>query len=106
MWVRVAALSDVPPGALADVEAEGEVLVLANVEGAVFALGAWCPHLGTNLVLGQLSGPVLMCSAHLWRFDVRSGQPIWPPLARVAPGYGLRRYPVEMRGEDVYVEVS
>jgi len=106
MWVRVASLAEVPPGGLADVEAEGEVLVLANVEGQVYALGAWCPHLGTNLVLGQLSGAVLMCSAHLWRFDVTSGQPLWPPLARVAPGYGLRRYKVDVRGEDIFVDVN
>jgi len=106
MWHRVANLAEVPPGALADVEAAGEVLVLANVEGELFAIGAWCPHMGTNLVLGQLSSSVLMCSAHLWRFDVRTGQPIWPPLARVAPGYGLRRYPVEVRGEEIFVEIG
>jgi nitrite reductase/ring-hydroxylating ferredoxin subunit len=40
---------------------------------------------------------------HLWRYDVRTGEPIWPPLAKVAPGYRLRVHPVRVEGDDVYV---
>lgn len=86
-----------------DVEVDGDVLVLVNVEGELHALSGWCTHLGTAMALGTLTGHTLMCYAHLWRYDVRTGEPIWPPLARVAPGYRLRVYPVRVEGEDIYV---
>ncbi|HZT08100.1 MAG TPA: Rieske 2Fe-2S domain-containing protein [Chloroflexota bacterium] len=102
-FIRVASVADVAPGAAVDVEVDGEVVVLANVEGAIYAVGGWCPHLGTALALGSMSGHTLTCFAHLWRYDVRSGEPIWPPMARVVRGYALKVFRVRVVGEDVYV---
>jgi len=102
-YVRVASVADVPPGTPVDVEVDDEVLVLVNVDGEIYALSGWCTHLGTALALGMVTDHVLMCYAHLWRYDVRTGEPIWPPLAKVAPGYRLRVYPVRIEGTDVYV---
>ena len=87
-----------------DVEVEDQVVLLVNVEGTVHAVSAWCPHLGTALALGKLTGATLTCWAHLWSFDVPSGQPIWPPMARVARGYHLRRFPVRVEADDIYVQ--
>lgn len=81
------------------------MLVLANVDGQIHALSGWCTHMGTALALGRLSGPTLTCWAHLWSFDVRSGEPVWPPIARIAPGYRLRVYPVRLEGEDILVSI-
>jgi nitrite reductase/ring-hydroxylating ferredoxin subunit len=102
-FVRAAALADVPPGACMDVEVDEQVLVLTNVEGEVHALSGWCTHQGTALVLGRLSGHTLTCYAHLWSFDVRSGEAIWPPMARVAPGYNLRVHRVRIQREEIWV---
>jgi nitrite reductase/ring-hydroxylating ferredoxin subunit len=103
--VRVASLAELPEGALCDVEVDDDVILILNAEGTIHALSAWCPHMGSSLALGKVMGTTLACWAHLWRFDVRSGQPLWPPLARVAPGYNLRRYTVEVRGGEVFVIV-
>lgn len=99
--VRVAATDDVPPGEIVEVEIDDEVILLANVEGNYYAVSAWCPHQGTSLALGSLHGSTLMCYAHLWRFDVRNGDPIWPALAKVARGYNLRAYRVHIEGSDI-----
>jgi nitrite reductase/ring-hydroxylating ferredoxin subunit len=93
----------VPPGTCLEVEVGDEVVVVVNVEGELYAASAWCTHQGTSLAMGTLTGHTLTCWAHLWRYDVRTGQPIWPPLARVAPGYGLRVYAVRVEGEEIVV---
>ena len=102
-YVRVASLADLPPGSSLDVDAGEEAVLLVNVAGEIHAMSAWCTHLGTALALGRLADHVLTCSAHLWSFDVRTGEPIWPPIARIAPGYRLRRYPVRVDGEAIFV---
>lgn len=105
-FVRVASVGDVPPGSFIEVEVEDDVLVLANVEGAFYAVSAWCTHQGTSLALGELDGSTLRCWAHLWRFDVRTGDPIWPPIARVAPGYSLRTHRVRVQGDDIMLSTQ
>jgi 3-phenylpropionate/trans-cinnamate dioxygenase ferredoxin component len=73
------------------------------VAGTVYALSAWCPHQGTSLALGRINEHTVTCFAHLWTFDVRTGEPIWPPMARVARGYKLRTYPVRVEDGEILV---
>ncbi|MEA2642286.1 MAG: naphthalene 1,2-dioxygenase ferredoxin component [Chloroflexota bacterium] len=102
-FVAVAQADEVPDGAIKEVEIDENVLVLVHAAGRYYALSAWCTHLGSNLVLGQLTDHVVTCWAHLWQFDVRTGEPLRPPLAKIAPGYRLRTYPVRVDGGTVYV---
>ena len=102
-FVDVGSVRDVPPGTHVEIEVDDEVLILANEEGRLYAVTAWCTHQGTSLALGRRSGPLLICWAHLWRFDVRTGKPTWPPLAQVSPGYALRTHPVRIEGDRVLV---
>lgn len=105
-FVSVARVEDVPPGTCIDVELGDDVILIANAEGAFYAMSAWCPHQGTALALGKLNGRRLTCWAHLWTFDVESGEPIWPPIARVAPGYALRVYPVRVVDGELLVSLG
>ena len=102
-FVRVARVEDVPPGTCRDVEVDDQVVLIARVDGQFYAFSGWCTHQGTALALGTLRDHTLTCYAHLWSYDVRSGQPIWPPLARVAPGYRLRTYPVLVEDGNLFV---
>ena len=45
----------------------------------------------------------MTCFAHLWRFDVRDGKIVYPPMADVARGYDLPSYPVRVEGSDILV---
>ncbi len=92
-----------PEGSSVEIKVGDEVLVLAHLDSGFYAVRAWCPHQGSSLALGTLSGPIVQCWAHLWRFDVRTGEPIWPPMARVAPGYSLRVHEVRVSGDGVFV---
>ena len=102
-WERVAAVAEVGPGELREIEAHGARLVLANVDGTYYAFGAWCPHIGTSLALGYLDEHVVTCFAHLWRFDVRDGSIVYPRLQGIAQGYNLPSYPVRVEERDILV---
>ena len=68
------ALAELPRGRLRAVELLGQPLLLANVEGEVYALRNRCGESPLPLEFGQLEGAELRCSWHGCRYDVRSGR--------------------------------
>jgi nitrite reductase/ring-hydroxylating ferredoxin subunit len=66
-----------------------------------------CPHADYPLSKGLLvSDYVVMCSSHNWRFDVRDGHCVKKGCGAL-PDHELsvRTFPVEIRGDEVWVEV-
>ncbi|HEV2130613.1 MAG TPA: Rieske 2Fe-2S domain-containing protein, partial [Longimicrobiaceae bacterium] len=53
-FIRVAALSDVPPGEVLGIEAAGKRICLANVEGEIYAFQDNCSHRDFPLSQGEL----------------------------------------------------
>lgn len=71
--IILAQLADVAEGKPLGVDAEGVELVLIGVEGAIHAFEGRCPHMGALLAEAELESGQLVCRAHHWRFDTRSG---------------------------------
>ncbi len=65
--------SDLPPGAIRTVQIEGEGVLLANVEGKVYGMGAYCKHKGWDLSEGGLQGEKVICAGHGTVWDLRTG---------------------------------
>ena len=78
-FVRVASLRELPAGALLAVEVGGHELVLANVDGTVYALDGICTHREGVLAEGSLYEECLMCPVHGGEFDARTGEAITLP---------------------------
>jgi len=97
--VRVAAVSDVPPGTAKEVMADDQVVALYNVEGTFYALDGVCPHAGGPLGEGTVHGTVVTCPWHGWQFDVKSGENC---LNRQMTH---KSFAVKVEGDDVLVEV-
>ncbi len=70
---RIAAVSDIPPGAGREFVAGGKIVAVFNVDGAFHALDGICPHAGGPIAKGALHGQVVTCPWHGWQFDVASG---------------------------------
>lgn len=81
--VRVAAVTDVPPGEARVVEVGGRVLALFNVQGTFFATDNACSHRGGPLGEGTLDGAVVTCPWHAWRWDVRTGANVNNPAVKL-----------------------
>jgi nitrite reductase/ring-hydroxylating ferredoxin subunit len=71
---RVANKADIKEGGLVGVELEGNKIVLAMINGQVFAIDAVCSHKGAPLEEGKLEGYNLTCPWHYAVFDVRNGK--------------------------------
>lgn len=100
-WKRAAALDDCPEGTLKGVRVGGELIVLANVDGDVYALEDQCSHQDFPLSDGELDGGDVVCIYHGARFDACTGKNKALPAVRP-----VRSYPVEIRDGDVWVDVG
>jgi nitrite reductase/ring-hydroxylating ferredoxin subunit len=98
-FVKLAALEELPPGAAKEVEFEGRVYALFNVDGQISAIDGICPHQGGPLADGPLEGTCVVCPWHGWEFDVRTGKtPLGPKIKQTV-------YEVKVEGQDVLVGV-
>jgi nitrite reductase (NADH) small subunit/3-phenylpropionate/trans-cinnamate dioxygenase ferredoxin subunit len=89
-FIPVAEASEVPPGTSKVVVVAGHVVALFNVGGTFHALSNTCLHRGGPVGEGELDGEVVTCPWHGWQYDVRSGENVLNPLAR------LQRYAVKV----------
>lgn len=100
-WVRVCGVAEAPGvGKVAEVEAEGVEICLANANGTLSALDNWCPHRRGPLGQGWLEGDLVVCPWHSWTFHVGTGKSDYPVGERV------ETMPVKVVGEDVLVDIS
>jgi nitrite reductase/ring-hydroxylating ferredoxin subunit len=81
------------------VRRDGKQVLLIEAGGRVFAIANRCPHEGYPLSEGHLSGCVLTCNWHNWKFDLASGE----ALVGSDP---VRTYPVEERGGEIFLDLS
>ncbi len=99
--IKVARLSDIPPGTCRHVDAGRRAVAVFNVDGTIYALGGTCTHRGGPLGEGELDGTVVTCPWHGAQFNVTTGQVVGPPAGQSVPAYT-----VIVEGEDIKVDVS
>lgn len=96
--MEVSSLEDLWEGDLAEVEVDGEAVLLVHLEGGeIRAFQGVCPHQEQSLGDGDLDGHVLTCPGHRWEFDARCGKGINPE------GCELFSYPVSVRDERILI---
>jgi toluene monooxygenase system ferredoxin subunit len=99
-YQRALDLDSLWPGEMVAVCIASTKVLLLNVEGDVLAYEDRCAHQSVQLSKGCLAGTVLTCSAHHWQYDARSGRGLNPE------GVGLRKFPVKVDENQIYVDVS
>jgi len=101
VFADVGAVADVPHGTLRAVEADGVAVLLAGVEGEVYAFRDGCALDGLALEGGRLAGDVIVCPWHNCAYDARSGRRVDEPGAA-----GLTVVPVAVRDGALQVAVN
>ncbi len=99
-FVRAASKNDLPAGKICEVTVNGTSVALANVAGKFCAISGICMHEAGPLGEGELDGQVVTCPWHGWQYDMTTGKVVQNPTI------GVESYPVEVRGEDVFVDVG
>jgi len=77
--IKAAEIDELKPGTIKRITAEGEAMLLCNVDGEYFAVADMCSHEDFSLSYGCLKGYDIECSLHGARFDVRTGEPTAEP---------------------------
>lgn len=95
-FVKVAQLGDLAVGEMMVVDVGDERVLLANVDGTVYACDDICSHAFASLSEGDLNGMEIECPLHGSLFNVASGEAITPP----ADG-NLKTYQVRIEGQDI-----
>ena len=103
-FVRCARVSELHSGEVKQLRLRGgHEVVLALVDGTIWAVEAYCPHEGWPFKWSELDAeagraPHLLCGRHGWRFCMDTGDVLDPPsYDRMAV------YPVRVEGDDVFV---
>jgi 3-phenylpropionate/trans-cinnamate dioxygenase ferredoxin component len=104
----------VAAGQMIAVKLEGTDVLLANIEGNIYAMANKCPHMGGNLSKGTLTGRVVTCPVHGSQFDVTTGKNLrWMKGAGLLYSIGkvfksptdAMTYPVKLDGQQILVEI-
>jgi nitrite reductase/ring-hydroxylating ferredoxin subunit len=96
--VKVAKVSELPPGTAREFQADGKIIALFNVDGSYYALDNTCLHRGGPLGQGTLEGETVTCPWHGWQYNVQTGEAVFNEQIKV------QSFPVKVEGEDILVE--
>ncbi len=106
--VSLCMLTDLPPGKPRLMRAPGahgatgmpgQRLACVRRGDRVDVVDDRCPHEGHPLSMGLVRDGVLTCPWHNWKFDLGTGRCLFG-------GEAVRRYPVEVLNEEVFVDLS
>lgn len=100
-FTKVCTVDDVWEGEMEAFTVNGQEILLVCAEGGeIKAFQGICPHQDIALSEGRFEGGKLICRAHLWQFDAKSGKGVNPSDCALAV------YPVRIEGDNVYVSTE
>lgn len=99
--IFAAKVSEVPNFGKKVVEVNGQEVLLVNLKGEIFACENECPHQGSPLSASIIKdGPTLSCPRHGYKFNLKTG------ACQDFPEYTLKVYPVEIKGDEILIDLT
>jgi 3-phenylpropionate/trans-cinnamate dioxygenase ferredoxin subunit len=99
---KATSLSDLKADEVTGVSIAESSVALYLIDGQPFATSDLCTHEECPLSEeGEVVGNEVHCLCHGSKFDIRTGAVIDPPATEPLPTYA-----VELRGQDVYVDLG
>lgn len=99
-WVKACSIDKVTSGHLYGFQHSDKQILLANLDGKIYATDLICTHAEADLSNGMLSEEGVRCPLHLSVFNLETGMPQNPPAEKP-----LRTYNVKIDQNEIYVEV-
>jgi len=78
-FTEVAQVNEVPTGTMKSYSVGGKQILVANIDGKLYAINSVCTHAGGDLSKGKLEGKIVTCPRHGSKFDVTTGKSISGP---------------------------
>ncbi|MBM3896598.1 MAG: non-heme iron oxygenase ferredoxin subunit [Thaumarchaeota archaeon] len=99
-WVKACSIDKVTSGQLYGFNHKEKQILLANLDGKIYATDLICTHAEADLSNGMLSEEGVRCPLHLSVFNLQTGMPQNPPAEKP-----LKTYNVKIDQNEIYVEV-
>lgn len=92
--------NQIPLNRLETISIGGKKICLAHTSQGFFAVNDKCPHNGASLGNGFCTEEnSIVCPMHRYHFDLKTGR------AKSGIGDVVRTYPLEVRGDGVFIEI-
>lgn len=99
-WIKVASVNDIKEGHGKELNVNGQRIALFVSKQKYYAIEALCRHQDGSLAPGKVEGEIVECPLHFWHYNIRTGE-----LLDYMEGVKLTTYPVEVRKDEIYLEV-
>jgi 3-phenylpropionate/trans-cinnamate dioxygenase ferredoxin subunit len=73
-FTNVCTVGDIPPGTMKGFMCGDLDVLVANVDGELFAVEGLCPHMAGYLARGRLEGTNVVCPVHGAKYDMKTGK--------------------------------
>jgi 3-phenylpropionate/trans-cinnamate dioxygenase ferredoxin subunit len=100
-WVKACNIKELEKGEMLDFDNEDKKILLANLNGKIYATDRICTHAEADLSTGILNEEGVTCPLHLSTFNLETGVP--QNLPAEVP---LKTYNVKIEQNEIYVEVG
>ncbi len=100
-WVKVCDTSELKKGDMIDFDYNEKKILVANLNGKIYATDRICTHADADLTTGILCEEGITCPLHLSTFNLETGIP--RNLPAEVP---LKTYNVKIEQNEIYVEVE
>jgi len=100
-WINVCNTSQLKKDEMIDFDYKDKKILLANLNGKIYATDRICTHAQADLSTGILSEEGVTCPLHLSTFNLETGVP--QNLPAEIP---LKTYNVKIEQNEIYVEVE
>ncbi|MEW6052023.1 MAG: Rieske (2Fe-2S) protein [Candidatus Zixiibacteriota bacterium] len=95
--IRMGSLSELLPGKVIEKRILAKRVAVFNENGTLYGLESECKHMKASLAKGGVDQGILTCNWHGWKYDLRTGECL------TQPGMRLKRYDIEVEGDQVFL---
>lgn len=96
--IKIADAETLNPGQMLGIRIENKQILLANIDGDIYAIANQCSHEDALLYNGALKGDCVECPLHGSRFSFKTGQPMEEPATEP-----VQTYPVSRKQDGIYI---
>lgn len=99
-FVKVAQRGEIRENCGKEININSTRIALFYANGRYYAIEALCRHQDGSLAPGKIDGEVVECPLHSWHYNIKTGE-----LLDYLEGVKLATYDVDIRGNDIYINV-
>ncbi len=89
-YTKAADLQAITPGNMLKVRLDNRAILLANIDGKIYAIDDQCSHEDASLYNGALKGDCVECPLHSSQFNFKTGEPMQLPATETVKTYAVK----------------